>query len=397
MNRPKLIRITTVPMSLEKLLIGQLEFMQSYFEVTAISAEKEKLEFLGQANAYNTYHIEMTRQITPLADLRAVYRLYRYLKKEKATIVHTHTPKAGIVGMLAAKIAGVPIRLHTVAGLPLMEAKGKKRWLLNKVEKLTYSCATKVYPNSQGLNDFILQEKFTTHKKLKIIGQGSSNGINTAHFNPELNNLKEKKYVREKLNIGKDDFVFVFVGRLVSDKGINELVQAFNGLTKNVTRCKDLPPTTSFLLLVGPLETELDPLENETLREIEENTNIISVGYQQDVRPYLAMSDALAFPSYREGFPNVVMQAGAMGLPAIVTDINGCNEIVIEGENGLIIPPKNVSALKKAMLELYNDRELYAKLQLNARSMIVDRYQREEVWEALLQEYQSLLKEKGLS
>lgn len=397
MNHYKLLRITTVPMSLEKLLEGQLEFMQNYFEITAISADKERLEALGKTHGYSTYHIEMTRQITPWQDLKAVAKLYNYLKQEKPAIVHTHTPKAGIVGMLAAKLAGVPLRLHTVAGLPLMEATGFKCRILNSVEKLTYACATQVYPNSKGLYDFIVREKLASIEKMKIIGQGSSNGIDTAHFNPELYDSKQNEDLREKLNIKKDDFVFVFIGRLVRDKGINELVEAFRGLEtrgKQSSTPHNLKPNTCHLLLVGPLETELDPLLEETLLEIEQNPQIISMGYQDDVRPYLALSNALVFPSYREGFPNVVMQAGAMGLPAIVTDINGCNEIVEAEKNGIIIPSKNIKALQKAMAKLMQDNSLYKKLQQHARPMIVDRFQREDVWKALLNEYQTLLKEK---
>ncbi len=387
MSKPKLIRITTVPISLEKLLEGQLSFMQSNFQVTAISAEPDRLADFGRDNEVLVFPLEMTRQITPWQDLKALIKLVGYLRKERPEIVHTHTPKAGIVGMLAAKLAGVPIRLHTVAGLPLMEATGKKRWLLNTVEKLTYACATGVYPNSKGLYDFILKEKFTIPEKLNIIAGGSSNGINTKHFNPELFRETEKEKLRNSLSIKPNDFVFVFVGRLVGDKGINELVSAFKTLSaQNKTQ-------GSKLLLVGPLETELDPLEQETLQEIEINPNIIAVGYQKDVRSYFAISNALVFPSYREGFPNVVMQAGAMGLPAIVSNINGCNEIIKDRENGVIIPVKNTAAIKEAMSQFLVDKEFVSALKQKARPLIVERYEQSKVWNALLDEYKRLLKE----
>ncbi|WP_246051425.1 glycosyltransferase family 4 protein [Aequorivita sinensis] len=375
----------TVPLSLEKLLEGQLEYMQNYFSVIAISADKEKLKALGAKNTYATYHIEMTRKITPLSDLKAVYKLYKYLKKEKPAIVHTHTPKAGIVGMFASWLAGLPNRLHTVAGLPLMEASGNKRTLLDFVEKLTYKFATKVYPNSKGLFDFIVAQNLTKRGKLKIIGQGSSNGINTQHFDPSLFE-STRNTLRENLNIPPDSMVYIFVGRLVGDKGINELITAFQSLNASYT----IP--TSRLLLVGPLEAEIDPLKEETLKAIENNPNIISVGFQNDVRPYLAAADVLTFPSYREGFPNVVMQAGAMGLPSIVSDINGCNEIIIPNVNGIIIPPKNTKALKEAMVLMQNDTVLFQHLKNNARELIASRYERREVWEALLEEYKTLLK-----
>ena len=380
----KLIRITTVPISLDKLLSGQLAFMNQFYEVFGVSSEKEYLEKVGQKENIEVFHVEMTRKITPIKDLISVSKLYRFFKKQKPFIVHTHTPKAGTVGMLAAKLAGVPNRLHTIAGLPLLEATGNKRTLLNFVEKVTYSCATKIYPNSFGLNEIILQEKFCTPDKLKVIGNGSTNGIDTSFFTAEKYSQNDCDVLKEKLEILTDDFVFIFVGRLVSDKGINELIDAFkkiNGLNTNIK-----------LLLVGPLETELDPLQTKTIQEIENNKSIISVGYQNDVRPYFAISNVLVFPSYREGFPNVVMQAGAMGLPSIVSNINGCNEIIIDNQNGMIIPVKNTNAIFEAMKIYLENKELFQLHKKNARIRITENYEQKVVWNAILNEYKSLEK-----
>ena len=384
----KLIRITTVPISFKVLLKGQLRFMASNgFDVKGVYSEGEDLKEVRENEGIVMEAINMSRKITPFQDLKSLWEMWNFLRKEKPQIVHTHTPKAGIIGMLAARLAGVPHRLHTVAGLPLMEATGIKRKILNFVEKLTYSSATRVYPNSKGLYDFILQNNFTQSNKLKIIANGSSNGINTTFFSPDQVSETEWVALREKLNIQPDDFVFVFVGRIVSDKGINELIKAFSEL--QAVENNELMGIK--LLLVGGLENDLDPLNPETLAEINQNKDIISVGFQQDVRPFFAISDALAFPSYREGFPNVVMQAGAMGLPSIVSDINGCNEIIVEGENGLIIPPKNVEKLKEKMLTLAGDKNLYIKLKENSRRMIENRYEQSVVWNALLEEYEGLL------
>jgi capsular polysaccharide biosynthesis glycosyltransferase capM len=376
-----------VPLSLKVLLKGQLRFMASNgFDVKGVSSEGEELREVHGNEGIAVEAITMSRKITPFQDLKSLWQMWNFLRKEKPQIVHTHTPKAGIIGMLAARLAGVPHRLHTVAGLPLMEATGTKRKILNIVEKLTYSSATRVYPNSKGLYDFILQNNFTQSNKLKIIANGSSNGIDTTFFSPDQVTEIERVTLREKLNIQPDDFVFVFVGRIVSDKGINELIKAFSEL-----QTVENKPTGIKLLLVGGLENDLDPLNPETLAEINQNKDIISVGFQQDVRSFFAIADALVFPSYREGFPNVVMQAGAMGLPSIVSDINGCNEIIIEGENGLIIPSKNVEKLKEKMLTLAKDKNLYTKLKGNSRRMIENRYEQSVVWNALLEEYEGLL------
>ncbi len=378
----KLIRITTVPLSLDKLLDKQMAFMKDYYKVIAVSSNESFLKKIGEKDGVDTYCVEMTRKITPFQDVKAIWKLYYFLKREKPLFVHTHTPKAGMVGMVAALLAKVPNRLHTVAGLPLMETKGLKRKVLSLVEKMTYKCSTIIYSNSKGLRDIIIKEKLCPEKKIRIIGNGSSNGINTSYFDPLNISNNERADLKEALNIYSDDFVYIFVGRLVTDKGINELISAFDNVSRRNIKVK--------LLLVGNREPELDPLKKETLELISKNSNIIEVGYQSDVRPYFAISDVLVFPSYREGFPNVVMQAGAMGLASIVTDINGCNEIIINDTNGVIIPPKNSLELQRTM-ELYlNNNGLLAEHRANSRKMIVSRYQQEVIWRTLLSEYKSL-------
>lgn len=385
--KPKLFRVTTVSESLKILLKGQHKFMsENGFEVIGVSTPGVALDEVNTNENIRVIGLSMSRKITPIKDVLSVYFLYKILKKEKPLLVHSHTPKAGIVSMLAAKLANVPIRMHTVAGLPLMEAKGSKRILLNFVEKVTYACATNVFPNSKGLFQFIVNEELVSSKKLKVIANGSSNGIDTSFFDSENISEVEKEELRTKLNIHNTDFVFIFVGRLVGDKGINELIKAFSRM--NVCNVK--------LLLVGEFENDLDPLLIKTINEIEKNPNIISVGFQSDVRPYFAISNCLVFPSYREGFPNVVMQAGAMGLPSIVSDINGCNEIIEEGINGTIIPSKDIEALFCSMQKIINDEMWRNQLASNARDKIVSRYEQQLVWDAILNEYKSLLIEKEL-
>lgn len=386
-ERPKLIRVTTVPVSLNILLKGQFKFMSEHgFEVIAVSSAGPELTELSEREKIQTRTVEMSRKITPVRDLISLIRMYRLFKTEKPQIVHSHTPKAGVISMLAARLAGVPVRLHTVAGLPLMESKGLRKKLLSMVERLTYCCATQVFPNSKGLYEYITHHHFASPNKLKIISNGSSNGIDPGFFFPETVSRKSRKELRDKLNISQNDFVFVFVGRLVGDKGVNELVSAFKRLSTKTGLNK-----TPKLLLVGNYETELDPLKPETLKEIETNPNIIYAGYQKDVRPWFGISDCLAFPSYREGFPNVILQAAAMGLPSVVSDICGCNEFISHRVNGLIIPKKDDQQLQTAMEQLINDHELYHRLKSAARSAISNRYEQSFVWEALFEEYSKQL------
>jgi glycosyltransferase involved in cell wall biosynthesis len=357
--------------------------MSQYYDVTAISSDEIELEKVGKSEGVKTISVELTRKITPLKDLKALWNLYKLFSKEKPKIVHTHTPKAGLIGMIAAFLAKVPYRLHTVEGMPLMITQGLKRKILNLTEKTTYFCAIRVYPVSRGLYDFILENKLSSVNKMKIIANGSSNGINTEYFSLSQIFEDEKKLLKKKLRIAGNDFVFCFVGRLVRDKGINELVAVFSELM-NQNRI------TIKLLLVGPFEKELDPLLPETEIEIQNNSNIISVNFQKDIRSFLAISDVFVFPSYREGFGNVIIEAGAMELPCIVTNITGCNEIITDGVNGLIIPPKDKKALKEKMELLLTNSDLRTKLKSNAREMITSRYEQKMVWEALLEEYKSL-------
>jgi len=378
----KIIRITTVPISLKNLLKGQHRFMSNHYTVIGVSSPGDALQEVSVDEGISVIEVPMTRTISPLKDLQSLYRLYKVLKREKPFIVHSHTPKAGTIGMLAAKLAGIPNRFHTIAGLPLLEAKGPKRLLLDIVETITYACATKIYPNSFGLKEIILKNRYTRKSKLKVIGNGSSNGIDTDFFSKESIDKNKVESLKKTLGLSADDLVFIFVGRLVADKGINELVTAFKKLSSDIPNVK--------LLLVGSLEAKLDPLKAETISEIESNKHIISVGWQTDVRPYFAASDVLAFPSYREGFPNVVMQAGAMNLASIVTNINGCNEIISNNINGLIIPSKDETALLIAMLELAVNKEKRLQIAAVSRDHICKNYKRDIIWNALLKEYKDL-------
>lgn len=375
----KLIRITTVSGSLDGLLQNQLKFMSDHFEVIGMSSKGIRLDKVRKEQNVRVIPLQMSRSISPLKDVVALIKLYTILRKEKPFILHSHTPKAGLLGMMASYFAKVPHRLHTVAGLPLLETKGIKRIILNFAEKATYAFATRVYPNSFGLEKIILDHNFTNKNKLKVIGNGSSNGIDLAHFDPSLFSKEENGALRQQLNIGESDFVFINIGRMVKDKGINELVEAFCKIQDTHKSVK--------LLLLGEFEKDLDPLLPETMDHIKNNPNIIYLGWQWDVRPYFAISNMLAFPSYREGFPNVVMQAGAMGLPSIVSDINGCNEIIVNGENGCIVPPKSMDDLYVAMIEAINNGTSKFK---NARNSIAVRFDRSVIWNAILAEYDSL-------
>ena len=376
----KIIRTATVAMSLNILLKGQLRYLNQFFDVLAVSGYDADLETVKNREGVSIVSVVMKRSIAPFQDLISLYRLYKLFKKERPTIVHSITPKAGLLSMVAAKYANVPVRIHTFTGLVFPAKKGLFQKILILMDKVLCWHATHIIPEGAGVKQDLLDYKITK-KPLEVIANGNVNGIDTTFFNSNTISEQQQQNLRNELGIDSSDFVFVFIGRLVADKGINELVRAF--LSLKIPNCK--------LLLVGPYETE-DPLQPETLKAIQQNDSILSVGFQHDVRPYLVISDCLVFPSYREGFPNVVMQAGAMGLPSIVTDINGSNEIIIEGFNGTIVPSKNVTALLSAMIRIKEDETWRNQLQSNARSSIISRYEQELVWESLLIKYKEFLK-----
>lgn len=377
----KLIRLSAVPGSLKTLLKGQLRFMsEKGFEVIGVSSEGEALQEVALNEGVKVIPIHIARRIALIQDLKSLLHLWILFKKEKPIIVHSITPKAGLLSMLAAKMAGVPIRIHTFTGLIFPNKTGLMQKILILMDQLLCWAATNIYPEGNGVKQDLINYKITS-KPLKVIANGNVNGIDLEYFSPSQVSEEQKTELKQQLGIKPNDFVFIFVGRLVGDKGINELIEAFSSL-----KISDVK-----LLLVGPMEKELDPLKEKTIKKIETNPSIISVGFQKDVRPYFAISNALAFPSYREGFPNAVIQAGAMELPSIVSNINGCNEIIIDGENGMIIPPKQVDDLQKGMKQLFENKNLYIQLKQNARRMIVERYEQSSVWEATLREYNNHL------
>ncbi len=376
----KLVRITTIPISLKNLLKGQLKYMQSRgIKVYGVSSPGVDLDEVAVGEGVEVTPIKMSRSIAPLQDLVSLCAMIVYFLKVKPDIVHSHTPKAGMVSMLAAWFCRVPIRMHTVAGLPLMESRGIKKRILVAVEKLTYACATMVYPNSRELMDYINEEHLLKGEKCKMIGNGSSNGIDVTFFSKDKVSVEEVN--RIKNDYGLNENVFCFVGRVVRDKGICELVDAMKLV---VEKCPDAQ-----LMLVGEYERDLDPLPENVLRYIKNSKNVFVTGWVNDVRPYMLASNYFVFPSYREGFPNVILQAQALELPCVVTNINGCNEIIEHNVNGYIIRKKNIKDLCSYMIKL-TDNEGLLMNGLERRNRIKDLYSSLAIWQELYSEYQKL-------
>ncbi|WP_143961800.1 glycosyltransferase family 4 protein [Litoribacter populi] len=380
---PKLIRITTVPMSLKLLLTGQMRFLkENGWEVKMVSAEGREIHDAKKNEGVEHISIPFTRKITPFHDLYCLWLLIQLFRKEKPDIVHTHTPKAGLLGIMAAWITGVKVRIHTVAGMPYMVAHKNKAKLLIWCEKLTFRLAHQVWPNSNSLKDFILKEELVDPNKVKVIGEGSSNGVNLNRFN--RNSLKENHLVAAMMRVvpGDNEFVILAVGRMVRDKGIEDLVKAFLN-SKIVTKSK--------LVLLGPMEQELNPLDDEIVRKIADHPKIVHIDWSDHVEHYMAISDILVHASHREGCPNVILQAGAMQCPVICSDIIGNIDIITHKKTGLVYPVKKVQVLQEALEFAFVKREVMYGFAQNLYQEIKTKFDSRKMHQLILEEYQQLL------
>lgn len=372
-EKKKVLRVSTIPLSLNLLLKGQLKMLNEEYEVVAVSSPGEDLEAVAEREGVRTVELPMERRISLFKDIRSLWAMIKLIRKEKPWMVYSLTPKAGLVTMIAGKLCGVPVRVHMFTGLVFPTATGLKRQILMFTDRLTCFCATVVNPEGEGVKRD-LERYHISSKPLTIIGNGNINGLDMDFYDrtPEVLE-KGKAYQKEGTT------TYCFVGRIVGDKGINELVSAFKRLHAE-------HPATR-LLLVGPFEDNLDPVSEETRATIETLSAIEAVGWQSDVRPFLAASDVFVFPSYREGFPNVVMQAGALGLPSIVTDINGSNEIIRNGENGVIIPSKDEEALYQTLKDTLENPDKWKTIAANARESIARRYEQQMLWKEIKKFY----------
>ncbi|MGM9836005.1 MAG: glycosyltransferase family 4 protein [Muribaculaceae bacterium] len=379
MSRKKIIRTSTVSTSLNTFCRGTLRRLANTYDVVAVSTPDDELREMAQREGIRVIGVPMRRPIAPLRDIVSLWRLIRVFRRERPTMVHSITPKAGLLSMIAAWVCRVPVRLHTFTGLVFPTATGLKQRILMLTDRITCACATHIVPEGEGVKADLINYNIT-RKPLQVLGYGNVRGVDMQHYSrtPEVMTAAQ--------SISRSDvFTFVFVGRVVRDKGINELVEAFVRLHQAI-------PATR-LILVGRFEDNLDPVSGKTRQAIERCDAIEAVGSQSDVRPWLAAADALVFPSYREGFPNVVLEAGALDLPSIVTDINGSREIIVHGKNGVIVPPRNDQALLQAMTQFVQNPQATQAMALNARQMIATRFEKSFVQKCLFDYYKQILGE----
>lgn len=376
----KILIVTTVPETLDTILRYQPRFLANHFQVSLATSPGERFEQVAHNEGLDLFQVPMVRGINALKDLISIFLMIGVLRKVKPTIVHSYTPKAGLVCMLAAWICRVPVRIHTFTGLVFPTERGFRQKLLIWVDRLLCACATHVIPEGAGVkND--LQRFRITGKSLKLIGHGNIAGVDSGYYSALAPGLANKAArLRKSLAISADSFLFCFVGRLNKDKGLDELIEAFKVL-----------PEKSHLLLVGALDSTA-PISAITLKSIESHPRIHCLGFLDDIRPSLLASDVLVLPSYREGFPNVLLQAGAMELPVIATDINGSNEVIEPGRNGWLVPVRNSTALAEAMLRaMQTPIAVRNELGRQSRILMQHRFEQKKHWGRMVTFYQALL------
>jgi len=369
----KFIIITTIPLSLY-FFKGQIQVLKKKFEVNLVSSPGSMLDDNCNVENVKGYPISMKREISLFHDVYSLISLIKLFFKLKPDVVHGSTPKAGLLGMIAAWFCKVKTRIYYIHGLRYQGTKGLKRRLLVTMERLSCFFATDVYAVSFGVKD-ILEQDIITKKKINIIGNGSVNGINTNYFSVDN---KEVIDLRNPLGLTTNNFIFGFVGRLVKDKGINELVAAFLQINKTHPESR--------LLLVGGFEKG-DPIDKNIENEIKTNDRILNVGFQKDVRPYYNLMDIFIFPSYREGFGVALMEAAAMNVPSISSNIIGCNEVVSDGYNGVLINSKSKDELFKAMKMLILDETKKNEMAKVCRDYVIEKYEQNNLWDKTLESY----------
>ncbi|QGZ30561.1 glycosyltransferase family 4 protein [Stutzerimonas stutzeri] len=373
MDDKKLLIVTTVPETFLTILDGQSGFLNKHFSVSLATSPTQGFEQLKSCEGVPVYPLLMKRGISPFRDVHSLLLMILLIRRLRPDVVHSYTPKAGLISMLAARLCSVPTRVHTFTGLIFPTRVGISQRILISIDRLICSCATKIVPESNGVKKDLV--KFAvTNKELNVIGNGNIAGVDVGYFNRGAVGVSSAANVmRNALNISSSDFVFCYVGRLNKDKGVAELVKAFAS-----------QPDNARLIIVGGLD-ESAPVSSETLRIIEADKRIHMLGFQVDVRPILYLADILVLPSYREGFPNVILQAGAMELPVIASDISGCNEVIESFKNGWLIPPKDIVALAEAMQVAINTpRNIREHMGAFARNIIENKFERRAHWNRML-------------
>ena len=359
-------------------LNGRLRTLrQAGFRVLLVSSPGELLDQTAAREGVERIAIPIRREIAPLADVISLFRLWLLIVRCRPDLVEFSTPKAGLLGTFAAMLCGVPRRVYMLRGLKCETASGFKRNLLIIAERVASACAHVVLCNSKSLRDQALALRITRARKLRLLGEGSSNGVDIERFSPG------HSAVRSRLGIPHDAKIVGFVGRLTRDKGLPELVEAFD-----IILCAE---PSAHLLLVGWFDAAEDALSPDLRSHILRHPNIDCTGFVSDTTPYYRAMDVLVLPTWREGFPNVVLEAAATGIPVVTTDCTGARDSVISEVTGFMVPPGYPDAIAEFVLKILRDPERQRRMGRAARAWIVEHYLESRVLSLTTDYYRSLV------
>jgi glycosyltransferase involved in cell wall biosynthesis len=383
----KICRTSTVPYFMVSQLRSQAEYLRDLgMQVILVASEGPEWAEMSPGNGLSLKIMNIPRSLSPWQDVVALARLTRFFHEQRFDIVHSTTPKAGLLTALAASLTGIPIRLHTFTGQPWIMLKGPMRWASRTADRLIGILNTKCYADSSSQAQFIIKEGILSSRKITVIGQGSLAGIDTARFNPDHWSLSIKQQLRQSLSIASSSKILIFVGRISPDKGIVELISAFYELL-NMNYNVDL-------LLVGPHDQDCGGKSSLDLNRGKQCSKIHYIGYTECPERYLAISDIFCLPSYREGFGTVVIEAAAMGLPTVGTTIYGLIDAVVDGETGILVPPRDDRALLAALKSLLDYPDTLHAMGKAARARCFKHFDARIVNEKVAQEYLNILRMK---
>lgn len=375
----KIARVSTVPFFVLTQLSAQIDALSaSGMAVTVIASSDELSEDLAASKSSTYIPVNIEREINPIQDFLSLVSLIRVFKKNKFDLVHSTTPKAGLLCAIAGRLAGTGVRLHTFTGQPWVTMSGVKRTILKLCDKVIASLNTHCYADSVSQKNFLVSNGIIKAEKISVLGAGSLAGIDLQRFDSSRYSAEEFRAMRNELQITDTGKILLFVGRITPDKGIKELITAFNEIVR-----KD---PDVFLVFVGPFESAGEEVVNR-VADASVRDNIKIVGYSDEPEKYMAFADLLCLPSYREGFGTVVIEAAAMGTPTVGTNIYGLSDAIVDGETGVLVTLKDAASLQAGILSVLGKPALQSAMGDAARKRAKSHFGSQACSELLISEY----------
>jgi lipopolysaccharide/colanic/teichoic acid biosynthesis glycosyltransferase/glycosyltransferase involved in cell wall biosynthesis len=372
-----------------QLMRGQPGFLrEAGFDVTLVSSPGEELDSLARREGVARVAVDMRRDISPTEDVRSLWQLWRVMRQVRPVVVNFGTTKAGLLGGLAARAAGVPCRVYTLHGLRMETTRGIKRWILGRAQRIATGCAHRVICVSPSARDRAAEMGLVDRERTVVFGEGSFNGVCASRFAPTPTRIAEARKLRRSLGISPGAPVIGFVGRLARDKGIADLVVAHALVRRRLPAAR--------LLLLGDHDSG-DPLPRDTRRALESAAEVVCAGHVSDPAPYYLAMDVLALPTYREGFPTVALEASAAARPVVAFEATGTVDAVADGVTGVLVPKGDTSGFAEALLRLLGDPEARHRMGRAGQERVREKFRPEPLWEELSKLYGRMIDERGMA